>query len=114
MKLTTEKTIAMAHHLLNYSGDCANIHGHNVRVQVEIEGEPNENGFLVDFKVVKEIINELDHKDINKFIEQPTAENICLYYLSKFEEQLKENISSVTVRVWESENSSVEETIITS
>jgi len=111
MKLTTEKTIAMAHHLIDYDGDCSNVHGHNVRVQVELEGEPNKDGFLVDFKVVKGIINKLDHKDVNKFIEQPTAENICIYYLNKFKSQLNDNISSVTVRVWESDTSSVEETI---
>ena len=39
MKLTTEKTIAMAHHLINYDGDCSNVHGHNVRVQVMLEGK---------------------------------------------------------------------------
>lgn len=111
MKLTTEKTIAIAHHLMNYDGACAHVHGHNVRVQVELNGKPNRNGFLADFKDIKGIINELDHKDINAYISQPTAENICLYYLSKFESQLKSNIESVTVRVWESTTSSVEETI---
>lgn len=63
MKIRTEKTIAIAH--LVQSADkrspCRRLHGHNIRIIVEIEGEPKSDGMIVDFRHVKEIINELDH-----------------------------------------------------
>lgn len=63
MKIRTEKTIAIAH--LVQSADekspCRRLHGHNVRIIVEITGKPKADGMIVDFRHVKEIINELDH-----------------------------------------------------
>ncbi len=38
------------HRLLNYKGKCANLHGHNGRVQIEVSSEKlNSLGMVMDF-----------------------------------------------------------------
>lgn len=54
-----------AHILSDYSGECSNLHGHSYKLEVAVEGEL-QNGMVVDFKVVKAIVNnevigKLDH-----------------------------------------------------
>lgn len=62
---------AAAHALETLSDDhpCGAIHGHNVVLTVRIEhNELNDNGFVVDFKIVsdymKEIVDKIDHSTI--------------------------------------------------
>ena len=59
MKITKEIIFDMAHMLSNYSGKCANLHGHTYRLQVTLESKVNEETcMLLDFNVLKEILNE--------------------------------------------------------
>ncbi len=58
-----------AHYTKGVEGKCMNLHGHTFKVNVEVEGEVNpETGFVIDFsilkKIVKEVIEEYDHKVI--------------------------------------------------
>ena len=66
-----------------------NFHGHNYELLVKLTGEPDpETGYVFDTKklselIRKEIINKLDHKNLNLDIEEfrhlnPTAENIAV------------------------------------
>ncbi len=65
MKIRTEQSISAAHVLLDYVGKCSRIHGHNWRIEVEIEGKKNEEtNMLIDFTIIKNVINILDHKMI--------------------------------------------------
>ena len=49
-EVSVEQTFAAGHALRNYKGKCENVHGHNYKVQVMIEGEKlDETGLLVDF-----------------------------------------------------------------
>jgi 6-pyruvoyltetrahydropterin/6-carboxytetrahydropterin synthase len=114
-EVTVEQTFAAGHALRNYKGKCENVHGHNFRVQVVIEGERlDETGLLVDFIDVKHsmrsIIERLDHvflNDIAPFdIKNPSAENIAEY----FHQEMTRGLSSVSVpvrvrevKVWETE-----------
>jgi hypothetical protein len=53
-EVTVEQTFAAGHALRNYKGKCENVHGHNFKVQVRIEGPSlDETGMLVDFIDVK-------------------------------------------------------------
>jgi len=57
------------HYTKGVKGKCMNLHGHTFRVNVEVEGEADpETGFVIDFsilkKIVKEVIEEYDHKVI--------------------------------------------------
>ncbi|MBU2904514.1 6-carboxytetrahydropterin synthase [Arenibacter algicola] len=67
-----------------------NFHGHNYELIVSVTGEiDKETGFVMDMKVLKELIrekieNQLDHKNLNVEVEwfktvNPTAENIAVY-----------------------------------
>ncbi len=62
---------AGAHHLRNYNGKCENPHGHNWKVKVTVRVEELDQCDLgIDFtllkKIVKEVIDQLDHKDLNE------------------------------------------------
>lgn len=58
------------HRLLNYSGKCRHLHGHNGKAVIVLEGEVlDDRGMLVDFSDIKESVrtwidNELDHRMI--------------------------------------------------
>ena len=69
-EVTVEQTFAAGHALREYKGKCENVHGHNYRVQITVEGERlNRIGLLVDFvelkRIVREVMERLDHQSIN-------------------------------------------------
>ncbi|MGD9343567.1 MAG: 6-carboxytetrahydropterin synthase, partial [Desulfuromonadales bacterium] len=46
-------SFAAAHNLINYQGDCENLHGHNWRVEVTVAAEKLDNaGLGIDFKIL--------------------------------------------------------------
>ena len=66
LKISGDKlTLASAHMLIKHD-KCARLHGHNYDIQVEVEGELDENNMIIDFGPFKNsvgsIIKELDHK----------------------------------------------------
>jgi len=67
-QLNNEITFSAAHFIPTESaGKCARIHGHNYVVNITIVGNQlNENGFLVDFKTIKQLIHDrFDHTLLN-------------------------------------------------
>lgn len=63
---TKEFRFEMAHVLTNYNGLCGNLHGHSYRCLVTLSSDTLENGMVMDFSVVKELVNKevlsnLDH-----------------------------------------------------
>jgi len=53
-RLTIKTGFAAAHNLINYQGDCENLHGHNWKVEVTvIARELDKAGLAIDFKVLK-------------------------------------------------------------
>lgn len=101
---------AGAHHLRNYPGDCEKPHGHNWKVKVTVRAsELDECGMGIDFKVlkavVKEVIDKLDHHDLNTlpyFQEKnPSSEHIAEFLFDEVKSRLSNDrygIHSVTVR----------------
>jgi len=88
-EVSVEQVFAAGHALRNYKGKCENIHGHNWRVRVVIEGERlDDTGLLVDFIDVKDlmgsVIARLDHQFLNEVapfdVKNPSAENIAEYF----------------------------------
>lgn len=55
--------VAIAHRLQNLTeSKCHRLHGHNYRVEVRIESTLlDQQGMVVDFSRVKELVNEYDH-----------------------------------------------------
>jgi len=112
--VTVEQSFAAGHALRNYKGKCENVHGHNFKVQVRIEGERlDEAGLLVDFIDVKngmlKVINCLDHQFLNEVppfdVKNPSAENIAEYFFSELSALMPAGvpIRISEVRVWETE-----------
>ena len=68
---------------------CRNLHGHTYSVSITVEGVIDASGFVLDFleldKLVKPIVQSLDHTCLNDIIDNPTSENLTLYFLEKLE-----------------------------
>lgn len=107
-KLNLKHSFCAAHQLTNaYSKECnENLHGHNWDVLVEIKTKELQNNMVIDFKKIKELINELDHKNLNKLLNfEPTAENIAKYIHNKIDNLGCFNKLKVTI--WEAKNASI-------
>ena len=110
-EVKVETSFSAAHHLLNYKGKCENQHGHNWKVEVYVQGEVlDKSNILVDFKVLKREVNEimelLDHKDINELDafknQSPSSEFIAKFIYEKVREVFP-TVSKVSV--WETPTS---------
>lgn len=101
---------AGAHHLRDYPGDCEKPHGHNWKVKVTVRAtELDACGMGIDFKllkkIVKEVVDKLDHHDLNTlpyFQEKnPSSEHIAEFIYSEVGQRLSSDrykIYSVTVK----------------
>lgn len=90
-------------------GKCTNLHGHTWVVEFTLCGQTNsDNSMLINFNVLKGLIDSLDHKFINEVIPMlPTAENLVGYFLSELlDEQL---FTYIKVKVWESDHAYAED-----
>ena len=101
-------------------GHCANpnYHGHNYELEVKVTGVVDpETGYLIDLKVLKDIIreeieNRFDHKNLNLDTEEfktlnPTAEHICFVIWRLLRQKLDEKYE-VQVRLYETPRNYVE------
>lgn len=104
---------AAAHRLVNYQGDCENLHGHNWHVEVTVKARRlDAAGLGIDFKILKretkELLGGLDHKylnDLEPFQEiSPSSEHIARYLFEQLGERLDDdNVAVERVTVWESD-----------
>lgn len=120
-----------AHRIPWHEGKCKHLHGHSYKMIVELEGEPNEKGVVIDFNDIKKMIEPyvkmLDHSTIisskdeelkEVFVQKSwkhfllpfdsTAENLCNFFLNTIINEhaalLSENqITSVGVKIYETE-----------
>jgi 6-pyruvoyltetrahydropterin/6-carboxytetrahydropterin synthase len=97
-RVSVQETFSSGHALRGYKGKCENVHGHNYRVQVSIEGPQLDGiGLLVDFTQVKHalrgIIAGLDHQFLNDLdafkTVNPSAENMAKYFYEQLTGLLK-------------------------
>jgi len=112
--LCVRDSFAAAHRLEDYHGKCEELHGHNFKVEVLVQGDAvGEGGMLLDFAILKgrlkEILEELDHKYINEipfFKERASSsEYLALYIYDRLKVLLgSEAVILREVRIWESEN----------
>ena len=114
-EVSVEQVFAAGHALRNYKGKCENIHGHNWRVQVVMEGEQLDGtGLLVDFIDVKDlmgsVIARLDHQFLNEVapfdVKNPSAENIAEYFYEQMSTGLAATPVPVRIRevkIWETD-----------
>ncbi|HGX91811.1 MAG TPA: 6-carboxytetrahydropterin synthase QueD [Candidatus Tenderia sp.] len=115
LKVLTD--FAAAHTLRDYPGDCAKLHGHNWKVEVEVVATVlNEVGIGVDFKTIRKHANEvcdyLDHTYLNELSPfdkiNPTAENIAAYIYRELGQRLNGDTTRVcAITIWETERACV-------
>jgi len=116
-EVTVQQTFAAGHALRNYRGKCENVHGHNYRIEVKVQGEQLDSiGLLVDFvelkRVMKGVIDYLDHQFINDLHPfdkvNPSAENIAKFFHDRISEGLETDnpVTVAEVKVWETDTSS--------
>lgn len=92
-------------------------HGHNYRLWVAVEGEPDpETGFVVDLPqldrwVEEEVIEALDHRHINHALEEfapgraiPSTENLLLWILERLGASPVKGVDLVSLRLEEDED----------
>ena len=122
LRLTSKVEIDSSHYLRNYDGKCADLHGHRWVVEVTVESVTEDavdsldnTGMLLDFGVIKSLISEYDHKNLNDMPEfediNPTAENLAIVWADALtHEILLRGIPAkvVSVKVWETPTNSVE------
>ena len=116
-EVTVQQTFAAGHALRNYRGKCENVHGHNYRVEVKVQGEQLDSiGLLVDFvelkRVMKGVIDYLDHQFINDLAPfdklNPSAENIAKFFHDRISDGLETDnpVTIAEVKIWETDTSS--------
>jgi 6-pyruvoyltetrahydropterin/6-carboxytetrahydropterin synthase len=108
---------AAAHRLAMVGAKCENLHGHNWKIEVYVQGQSTDKGgVLVDFGVIKrhvrELMETLDHKFLNEleyFSEgtPPSSENIARYLADTLAARMDlPGIRVSRVTAWESDDAS--------
>ena len=105
MDLSCTFQFAASHFLTKYHGKCENLHGHNYKIIVTIRGEIQQDGMVMDFKIIKQKVNEkvidiLDHSHLNDTMENPSAENLAIWIWEK----LKNDLPLTKIGVYETED----------
>ena len=123
-QLSRDIPFCYGHRLMNYSGKCRNLHGHNGIARIVVEGDQlDPNGMLLDISLIKELVQtwvdeSLDHTMIlsrddpllpvlrdrgeRVFVmdDNPTAENLAKLV---FNYAKKVGLPVVEVIFWETE-----------
>jgi 6-pyruvoyltetrahydropterin/6-carboxytetrahydropterin synthase len=114
-QVSVEETFSSGHALRGYRGKCENVHGHNYRVRVTVEGPQLDSiGLLCDFTQIKQVlrgvIGVLDHQFINDLeafrTVNPSAENLAKYFYDEMTRQLTDLPTGARVThtiVWETD-----------
>jgi 6-pyruvoyltetrahydropterin/6-carboxytetrahydropterin synthase len=104
MRICREFTFDAAHYISDYKGKCERMHGHTYKLEVTIEGPIRKDGMVMDFTILKDIVEKevleaLDHVDLNEVMENPTAENLVEWSWKR----LKGKLPLYSIRIWEGE-----------
>lgn len=106
---------------LSEFGICANpnYHGHNFDLHVTVKGSPGpDTGCIINLKLLKkiireEIIDELDHKNLNVDVPwlthcMPSIENVVVEIWKRLAAKLPSDVQLYRVTLWETINNYVE------
>lgn len=119
----------MSHRLPFHKGPCRNIHGHTYKMRIEISGEPDSQGMLMDYftitKIVDPLLYKLDHSficdsadlELIEFLEKmqfkhlvipdySTAENIAKFIIFELIPHFEvfENLDCLKLRLYETDD----------
>lgn len=132
MKIHTEAMFEAAHRLSFYRGKCNRLHGHNWKVELDIESSLycETDNMVMDFTKLKKILDVFDHRILlqdneknMKIMEsipnewicwldfEPTAENLAKHIQEIILGQIggiQDGTTRVHVKVWESDHAYAE------
>lgn len=118
-RIRKELRFEAAHVLAGLSPDhpCSRMHGHSYRFVVEmLSAEPDGNGFVLDFNLLKRIRDSMDHQVLNEVLPKgvnPTAENLAKFIYEAvntiiLRANAVDDVRVERVGVWETETSYAE------
>jgi 6-pyruvoyltetrahydropterin/6-carboxytetrahydropterin synthase len=111
-EVSVEESFAAGHALRGYKGKCENVHGHNYRVQLTVQGDQLDKiGLLLDFgevkRLVRAVVARLDHQFINDLapfdILNPSAENLAKYFYDEISANMPASARLSQVKIWETD-----------
>ncbi|MDA8293636.1 MAG: 6-carboxytetrahydropterin synthase [Actinomycetota bacterium] len=108
--VTCAFTFEAAHHLPWHPGRCRAVHGHSYRLEVTVGGPVNEQGVVLDFDDVRQVVERQvvgpwDHSDLNTVLDNPTAELLAARAWELLEAA---NLPLERLRLWETPRAWVE------
>ena len=82
--VTKQFDFAASHFLTKYHGKCERLHGHNYVLEVSVTGPLSENGMVLDFVLLKQLVkdvvlDQVDHQHLNDLLENPTTEHLAAW-----------------------------------
>jgi len=108
------RKFAAAHQLSFSQTKCENLHGHNWKIEVIVQGEHlDKSGMMIDFSILKkevdQILDTLDHQFLNEipFFKEssPSSEKIAKYIATALDKKLDTSGVKVSrVVAWESDD----------
>jgi 6-pyruvoyltetrahydropterin/6-carboxytetrahydropterin synthase len=117
-EVSVDETFAAGHALRGYKGKCENVHGHNYKVRIVLEGSQLDSiGLLFDFthlkRVMREIVAGVDHVFLNDRapfdVINPSAENLAKFFYDetiRLMSAMPEGARIARVTIWETDTTS--------
>ena len=117
-QVSVDETFSAGHALRGYKGKCENVHGHNYKVRVTLEGPKLDSiGLLYDFthlkRVIRNVTEAVDHKYLNDLtpfdVINPSAENLAKYFYDETTRQMNvtpEGARIASITIWETDTTS--------
>ena len=98
-----------AHQLAWHAGKCRVLHGHSYVLEVEVAGQLDSRGVVMDFgelddPVATLVLSRLDHTYLNDVCDNPTAECVACMIGGWLDEG---GVAWSTLRLWETSRGSV-------
>ena len=110
-ELNLRHHFSAAHQLVNaFDSNCNDyLHGHNWIVYVTIQTDELYNSMVVDFKQIKQVINKLDHRNLNDILDfETTAENLSKYIHDEIVNlNTIPRVFDVKIKLYEGEHASI-------
>jgi 6-pyruvoyltetrahydropterin/6-carboxytetrahydropterin synthase len=116
--VTKRFTFEAAHHLPYHKGLCQRVHGHGFKLEITVsnthlQDTGSDKGLVIDFRNLSQLVSIwilscLDHEDLNKLFENPTAEEMSVWIYETIKVRLPRDITLEKVKLWETEDNFVE------
>ncbi|MEA3506183.1 MAG: 6-carboxytetrahydropterin synthase [Elusimicrobiota bacterium] len=110
--IAVQSVFSSAHYHSGADKECKQVHGHNYRVEVQVEALELKDNMVVDFGLVRQVLREAldpwDHHLLNDLDDfsgmEPTTEIICRKLYNKLSSGFPGSFSPRRVTIWETDD----------